>query len=337
MSDLLGEVVVDSTHRIRKQVEWVGENRNEKKFRYSNLPSNVLSLRSRFEEEDGTIVDGANRPMLVQDHLLGELINDLAVERPQWTFLVTQTIGVKEGAGGHFIDSAQTLLILDNLEPIGLVKWAENWKHGKHVTITNNRIKQDLMNKNSRLTGKLQRAKQIINKEVFGLSLREVLINSSTTINNDIRYAKSKLHTVAAEKYTPLGEWARQQFEGHSPQLLALSEKMGQGEIVKTFLDAEANHELADSVTGDIEVGAGKMVVLVGEEYHVAAMGGVQYVRPEFSNRYIKHTRDTLDPGMHTALALLKLTEPNTFVAGAGFKASDTEYFIVEEITIGKD
>ena len=337
MSDLLGEVVVDSTHRIRKQVEWVGENRKDKKFQYSNLPSNVLSLRSRFEEEDGTIVDGANRPMLVQDHLLGELINDLAVERPQWTFLVTQTIGVKEGAGGHFIDSAQTLLILDNLEPIGLVKWAENWKHGKHVTITNNRIKQDLMNKNSRLTGQLKRAKQIINKEVFGLSLREVLTNASSKVKSDMSYANSKLHSIQAEKYNPLGEWARQQFEGHSPQLLAFSEKMGQGEIVKAFLDAAANHELAQSVKGDIEVGAGKMVVLVGDEYHVAPMGGAKHITPSFTSRYIKHTRDTLDPGMHTALALLKLTEPSTFVAGAGFKASDTEYFIVEEITIGKD
>jgi len=48
----------------------------------------------------------------------------------------------------------------------------------------------------------------------------------------------------------------------------------------------------------------------------------------------MRFNRDTLERDMHTALALLKLTEPNTFINGMGFKVSDTEYFLVEEITI---
>jgi len=111
---------------------------------------------------------------------------------------------------------------------------------------------------------------------------------------------------------------------------------MGQAENVQTFMDAADDNSLAKSVKNDLDVGAGKMVVLVGDDYHIAHMG--RWVSTTtLAQCYMKYTRDSLDPGIHTALALLKLTEPNTFVSGAGFKASDTEYFIVEEITIGQD
>ena len=75
-------------------------------------------------------------------------------------------------------------------------------------------------------------------------------------------------------------------------------------------------------------------MVIAKDEYHVANLDGLSNVGGEFHKRYMRFNRDTLEPDMHTALALLKLTEPNTFISGMGFKVSDTEYFLVEEITI---
>ena len=40
---------------------------------------------------------------------------------------------------------------------------------------------------------------------------------------------------------------------------------------------------------------------------------------------------------MRTALALLKLSEPNTCVQGAGYKLDDTNYFIYDEVQLEFD
>ena len=330
MSDLIGETVVPSSYSLRQQVAWVGENRKKKEFNYPNVPSNVLSWN---KEPD----DGGYKHKLLISNLLGQLIHDLAWERPQWTFLVVSQVG-RVVNGRDAVLCPEKLVILDKLEPIGIVRWGQTYR-GVSLSITNTRIAQDLLNKNERSTSKLKRAKQIINKEVFGLSVHEILINASSTIKNTMRYAVDKLGNKANEKYLPVTDWVRTQLVGHSPELVAFTEKMGQAENVQTFMDAADDTSLAKSVKKDIDVGAGRMVVLVGDDYHIAHMGGVKtgHIGGEFHKRYGKFTRDSLDPGIHTALALLKLTEPNTFVSGAGFKASDTEYFIVEEITIGQD
>jgi hypothetical protein len=329
MSDLIGETVVPSSYSLRQQVAWVGENRKKKEFNYPNVPSNVLSWNK--EPDDG----GYKHKLLIESHLLGQLIHDLAWERPQWTFLVVSQVG-RAVNGRDAVLRPEKLVILDKLEPIGIVRWGQTYR-GVCLSITNTRIAQDLLNKNERSTSKLKRAKQIINKEVFGLSVREILINASSTIKNTMRYAVDKLGNKANEKYLPVTDWVRTQLVGHSPELVAFTEKMGQAENVQTFMDAADDTSLAKSVKNDIDVGAGKMVVLVGDDYHIAHMGGANPTSATLAQRYMKYTRDSLDPGIHTALALLKLTEPNTFVSGAGFKASDTEYFIVEEITIGQD
>jgi hypothetical protein len=330
MSDLIGITVVEHSYRIRQQVAWVGENRKKKEFHYPNVPSNVLSWNFEPDGKEYT------HKLLIADNLLGQLIHDLAWERPQWTFLVVTQVGNVD-TGREAVLRPEKLLILDKLEPIGIVKWTRSYRGEVTLSITNNRISQDLVNKNSRSTSKLKRAKQIINKDVFGLSVREVLRGASNNLINNMRQAVDTVNRKANERYVPVTDWVRAQLVGHSPELVAFIEKMGQAEIVQTFMDAADDSTLAKSVKNDIDVGAGKMVVLVGNDYHIARMGGASPTGTTLAQRYTKYTRDGLDPGIHTALALLKLTEPNTFVSGAGFKASDTEYFIVEEITIGQD
>ena len=86
MSDLIGETVVPSSYSLRQQVAWVGENRKKKEFNYPNVPSNVLSWN---KEPD----DGGYKHKLLISNLLGQLIHDLAWERPQWTFLVVSQVG----------------------------------------------------------------------------------------------------------------------------------------------------------------------------------------------------------------------------------------------------
>ena len=155
MSDLRGEVVVDRTNRLDRELDWLIANRSKeeiKDFLYSNLPRNVIACGLHLTHH-GYRVDA-----LTEGDLLGQLISEVAVERPQWTFLV-QTQRWDSDA----LARLRKVTIIDTLEPIGVLHAGEDYQHGKHVTISNNRIKQDLMTKNARLTGKLQRAKQIIN------------------------------------------------------------------------------------------------------------------------------------------------------------------------------
>ena len=317
MSRLHTDTVVSSSYRVRKAVEWVSEHRTDKQCNYANLPSNVV----RVGEKDGDNLD-------TEDNLLGELVHDLAWERSAWTFAVEEHYRSHNQKEGYAAPDRVT--IMEGLEPIGILDRAESWE----IEIRNQRIKQDLWKKNSRSTTKLKRAKEIINADVYALTTEERLMQSTSRIKGNLVGASDKLARTMREKFTPVSEWVSQQLMHFSPEMIAFSEKMGKAEIVKAYTDAITDNNLGESVKKDMDKGRGQMVVVVKDEYHVAKLSGLTNVGGEFHKRYMRFNRDTLERDMHTALALLKLTEPNTFISGMGFKVSDTEYFLVEEITI---
>ena len=317
MSRLHTDTVVSSTYRVRKAVEWVGGNRKNKQCNYANLPSNVV----RVGEKDGDNLD-------TEDNLLGELVHDLAWERSAWTFAVEEHYRSRNQKEGYATPDRVT--IIEGLEPIGILDRAKSWE----IEIKNQRIKQDLWKKDFRSTTKLKRAKEIINADVYALTTEERLMQSTSRIKGNLVGASDKLARTMREKFTPVSEWVSQQLMHFSPEMIAFSEKMGKAEIVKAYTDAITDNNLGESVRKDMDKGRGQMVVVVKDEYHVAKLSGLTNVGGEFHKRYMRFNRDTLERDMHTALALLKLTEPNTFISGMGFKVSDTEYFLVEEITI---
>ncbi len=317
MSRLHTDTVVSSSYRVRKAVEWVSEHRTDKQCNYANLPSNVV----RVGEKDGDNLD-------TEDNLLGELVHDLAWERSAWTFAVEEHYRSRNQEEGYA--TADRVTIMEGLEPIGILDRAKSWE----IEIKNQRIKQDLWKKDFRSTTKLKRAKEIINADVYALTTEERLMQSTSRIKSNLLGATNKLGRTMQEKFTPVSEWVREQLMHFSPEMIAFSEKMGKAEIVKAYTDAITDNNLGESVRKDMDKGRGQMVVVVKDEYHVAKLSGLTNVGGEFHKRYMRFNRDTLERDMHTALALLKLTEPNTFISGMGFKVSDTEYFLVEEITI---
>ena len=317
MSRLHTHTVVNNNWRVRKAVEWVSEHSTDKECNYANLPSNVL----RIGEKDDTNLNTEN-------NLLGKLVHDLAWERPNWTFAVEEHYHSRDKKEGYGI--ANTVTIFEGLEPIGVVERTDSWE----IDIRNERIKQDLFNKNCRTTSKLKRAKAIINAEVYALTTEERLMQSTARIKSNLIGASDRLTRTMRDKFSPVSEWVRQELMHFSPELIAMSEKMGKAEIVRAYTQAVEEEQLGRSVRKDIEKGRGKMVVIAKDAYHVAKLSGLTNVGGEFHKRYMRFNRDTLERDMHTALALLKLTEPNTFISGMGFKVSDTEYFLVEEITI---
>ena len=317
MSRLHTDTVVNSNYRVRKAVEWVSEHRTDKQCNYANLPSNVV----RVGEKDGDNLSTEN-------NLLGQLVHDLAWERSAWTFAVEQHYHSRDQEEGYAI--ANRVTIMEGLEPIGILERAKSWE----VEIKNQRIKQDLWKKDFRSTTKLKRAKEIINADVYALTTEERLMQSTSRIKGNLLGATNNLGRTMQEKFTPVSEWVREQLMHFSPEMIAFSEKMGKAEIVNAYTQAVEDDALGRSVKKDMDKGRGKMVVIAKDEYHVANLDGLTNVGGEFHKRYTRFNRDTLERDMHTALALLKLTEPNTFISGMGFKVSDTEYFLVEEITI---
>ena len=320
MSRLHTDTVVNSNWQVRKAVAWVGENRKNKQCNYANLPSNVV----RVGEKDGDNLSTEN-------NLLGQLVHDLAWQRSAWTFAVEQHYHSRDQEEGYAI--ANRVTIMEGLEPIGILERAKSWE----IEIKNQRIKQDLWKKDFRSTTKLKRAKEIINADVYALTTEERLMQSTSRIKSNLLGATNKLGRTMQEKFTPVSEWVREQLMHFSPEMIAFSEKMGKAEIVNAYTQAVEDNALGAGVKKDMDVGQGKMVIILGDEYHIAHLSGLTDVGGEFHKRYMRFNRDTLDPGLHTALALLKLTEPNTFISGMGFKVSDTEYFIVEEVQIEHD
>ena len=331
MSRLSTGKVVASGYTINQLTRWLEENRKDSKYRCTNLPSNVVIHEQCINE---LVERGEQFTMDVESTLLGELVHDLAWERSAWTFLISKT----SNDDPHRLRGGR-LIIFDGVEPIGIVDHClmANTLHEYGVSIRNERIKQDLQKKDSRETTILKRAKQIINVDVYGLTSEELLMQGTKNIKGAVDMATHKLGRTMQEKFTPVSEWVREQLMHFSPEMIAVSEKMGKAEIVNAYTEAVEDNALGAGVKKDMDVGQGKMVIILGDEYHIAHLSGLTNVGGEFHKRYMRFNRDTLDPGLHTALALLKLTEPNTFIRGMGFKVSDTEYFIVEEVQIEHD
>jgi len=334
MSKLRNTLVVD--YVSKSQLDVVTHHRNDKEYMYANMPSNVLRVKHRryVTPCDANEVRTRINKLNITNRPIGKLIGQLAWTRPNWTFVMTEK-NQPEYNNAELITTDE-FMIFDKLEAIGLVEESENWDGGPHhIHITNNRIKQDLSNQSSRITTKVKRAVQIINKDVYRLTVEELLSTSSKAIAGKMDSANSSLSMALRRRFDPISEWVRQQLLSKSPQFIELAEKMGSADIVSAFTKAADSNALGLSVVGNITAGKGKMVVILEDEYHIAAMGGLKFPSDNFNKRFIKYRREGLPEELHTALALLKLTEPNTFINGVGFKASATEFFIVEEVNLG--
>ena len=218
------------------------------------------------------------------------------------------------------------MYVLDGLKPIGMVT-----KHERGNTVslrfTNKRI-EDAMYRNSyQQTSKRSVAKKIFKKYFYpptpielGITaehnVRDVMHTMERELRDTLRKATHIVQTTVVDNI-------------NSPAVTQCLTDMGHGGLVGSFLDARENLDLAEGMAKMVmHHQGGAIVQLMEDKYLIRTIRDSDSGTHNIGNEMLD--RSELPPKAREGIALLKMTEPHTYISGVGFKATDTEFFLVD-------
>tara|TARA_R100001510_G_C7629590_1_gene188731 strand:- start:86 stop:1018 length:933 start_codon:yes stop_codon:yes gene_type:complete len=281
---------------------------------FSNMPRNV------FQNGYSGEVENELRPYNNKDYM-PQLVSYVAHHYPHYEFWVTARTGPDEADA----ICRYVYVFLDD-EPLGRIM-----VHDRYEGIfgfTNNRIRQDMNRGDTKKTGKLTAAKSIFRKYFNGMSMAETFASLAYDVKSAVGSGKWELSSKSKSAEDTVLKYFKEELNVSSAPLMQYLIDMGKQELIKAFHEAEENHLIAQKVTEAIDNRNGYYVWLKGDKY-------IKWTEGEHATT--KHNRDEMPDDMRMALGLLRISEDSTFVDGAGFKLSDTKFFINNEVQLDFD
>ena len=312
--------------RVREVMDTVKKHAKNEEHLFIGMPNNVVST----ENLAAGGKQGCRGPWgsgdWESDFVLNVMVEWLATAYPQFTYAVSQA---------SYIDNppVDAMYVLDGLTPIGMVTQHER---GNTVCLRfhNKRI-EDAMYRNAyQQTSKRSVAKKIFRKYFYpptpielGItaehSVRDVMHTMERELKDTLRKATHLVQTTVVDNI-------------NSPTVTECLTAMGHGGLVSSFLDARENLDLAEGMAKMVMHQQGGAVVQLREDkYLLRTLCGDGFKSEKVYERTHNIGNDLLDrsalpPKAREGIALLKMTEPHTYIAGVGFKATDTEFFLVD-------
>lgn len=305
--------------RVREVTDAVKKHAKNEEHLFVGMPNNVVST----ENVAGSEGKGCRGPWgsgdWESDFALNVMVEWLATAYPQFTYAVSQASYIANPP----IDA---LYVLDGLKPIGMVT-----QHERDNTIslrfTNKRI-EDVMYRNSyQQTCKRSVAKKIFKKYFYpptaielGITaehnVRDVMHTMERELRDTLRKATHIVQTTVVDNI-------------NSPAVTQCLTAMGHGGLVSSFLDARENLDLAEGMAKRVmHHQGGAIVQLMEDKYLIRTIRDSDSGTHNIGNEMLD--RSELPPKAREGIALLKMTEPHTYISGVGFKATDTEFFLVD-------
>ena len=303
--------------RVREVTDVVKKHAKNEEHLFVGMPNNVVSTENMGQGGRGQWGSGDWE----SDFVLNVMVEWLATAYPQFTYAVSP-----ERHSNRIVLDA--MYVLDGLKPIGLVT-----KHERGNTVslrfTNKRI-EDAMYRNSyQQTAKRSVAKKIFKKYFYpptpielGItaehSVRDVMHTMERELRDTLRKATHIVQTTVVDNI-------------NSPAVTQCLTAMGHGGLVSSFLDARENLDLAEGMAKMVMHHQGGAIVQLMEDKYL-----IRTIRDTGSNSHTHNIgnemldRSELPPKAREGIALLKMTEPHTYISGVGFKATDTEFFLVD-------
>jgi len=306
--------------RVREVTDVVKKHAKNEEHLFIGMPDNVMSTENLAQGGRGQWGSGDWE----SNFILNVLVEWLATAYPQFTYAVTlerpQYLQIGSALG--------TLYVLDGLKPIGMVNKHDSTERVS-LRFTNKRI-EDAMYRNSyQQTSKRSVAKKIFKKYFYpptaielGItaehSVRDVMHTMERELRDTLRKATHIVQTTVVDNI-------------NSPAVTQCLTAMGHGGLVSSFLDARENLDLAEGMAKMVMHHQGGAIVQLMEDKYL-----IRTIRDTGSNSGTHNIgnemldRSELPPKAREGIALLKMTEPHTYISGVGFKATDTEFFLVD-------
>jgi hypothetical protein len=301
--------------RVREVTDVVKKHAKNEEHLFVGMPNNVVNTENVGQGGRGQWASGDWE----SDFALSVMVEWLATAYPQFTYAVSQASYIAN-------PPVDALYVLDGLKPIGMVT-----QHERDNTIslrfTNKRI-EDVMYRNSyQQTCKRSVAKKIFKKYFYpptaielGITaehnVRDVMHTMERELRDTLRKATHIVQTTVVDNI-------------NSPAVTQCLTAMGHGGLVSSFLDARENLDLAEGMAKRVmHHQGGAIVQLMEDKYLIRTIRDSDSGTHNIGNEMLD--RSELPPKAREGIALLKMAEPHTYISGVGFKATDTEFFLVD-------
>lgn len=305
--------------RVKEVIDAVKKHAKNEEHLFVGMPNNVMTTENMQQGGRGQWGSGDWE----NSFILSEMVEWLAMAYPQFTYCVTL-----ERPQSHTAGSALgTVYVLDGLTPIGMVT---KYDRGVFPSLrfSNKRIENAMYRNDYQQTRKRSVAKKIFKKYFYaptpielGITaednVRGVMHSMERELRDTLRQATHLVQTTVVDNI-------------NSPTVTECLTAMGHGGLVSSFLDARENLDLAEGMAKMVMHHQGGAIVQLIEDKYL-----IRTIRDSDSGSTHNIGNDMLDrselpPKAREGIALLKMTEPHTYISEVGFKATDTEFFLVD-------
>ena len=303
--------------RVKEVTDAAKKHAKNEEHLFIGMPDNVMSTENMQQGGRGQWGVGNWESSFI----LNVMVEWLAMAYPQFTYCVT--LGRPLIYGGSEIGA---MYVLDGLKPIGMVS---KYDGGDEVSLrfTNTRIDDAMYRNDYQQTRKRSVAKKIFKKYFYpptpielGITaehnVRDVMHTMERELRDTLRKATHIVQTTVVDNI-------------NSPAVTQCLTAMGHGGLVSSFLDARENLDLAEGMAKRVmHHQGGAIVQLMEDKYLIRTIRDSDSGTHNIGNEMLD--RSELPPKAREGIALLKMAEPHTYISGVGFKATDTEFFLVD-------
>lgn len=266
--------------------------------------NNRVAIKKRYQDNDNDFC---------LNESLKKVVDSLMVSKPLWEFEIEQP---------YMGNRSTAITIKQDDEELGSVLWKYVGSEYKYY-VTNDRIADQMSRRGGYSTKSADKALLKINKTFSRASLREKMDKMYETVNGQISGATRRKHYELRELRNAVDKHALAYVQTIVwPMFVEYMEK-NDPTVYNTILKRDVVQDEMNHVH-EIEKSFAS-----GEALLVLREGSVYIVK---SGEEFKAYHDSnLPEHVKLNLGMLKLVEDKTFIAGMGFRASDTMFVVMQE------
>jgi hypothetical protein len=298
------EAVYDiNRYRTRRELEEIKE--GEVKH-FANMPRNVFHTQTY----RGDLV------MKNDVWNMHDLLLHVSERYPHYTFLTMGTVDADEMLW------ASEVGVYDGQEPLGRIESRKS----QGIIFHNNRVQQEVRRGNGKKTTKLSVAKSIFAKYFYGITTNERMEVVAYEVSHKLNHTLYTLRAGQRSAEQAVQTFVRSKLDNQF--LIDALQIMGGTDLVQKYQEVTHEIGLVDTIDKVKSKDGGYYVLLENEEYFTWRDG---MSTPK------RLSRETMPQDLKLALGMLKLAEDDTFLAGAGFKLDQNNFFIRDEVKLEFD
>lgn len=301
------------------------------------LYPNIKFKKHEFKKPDNTVYEIPS----VFDPDFGQFVETLAAKYPTWEFREHSSYTkwhevldpLTNTKYSHALEeTVREIEVFDDIQKLGTIG-KDGWGQRK-LTITNNRIRQQMERGREFKTSDPKKAVKLVDKYFYGKTKAEYLADDYKTAREVVGdYTREKRYGVnhAWDSMTKSAmQFVAKNFGAYMQMMRALPIDM-QANHAKVDMFPELLEDYYNSVAfiTDMDNKQGVMVSIRGDEYAVVKNNNQMYQTPDFEIDI--RERDATKDHIKRSVGMLKLLEPKQAITGVGLKCTDTIFMIVDK------